>query len=40
MDEAFIEQRRVLLENYCRRMLRNSYVATNKIFLAFLGINV
>jgi len=38
MDEVFIEQRRVLLENYLNRMLECEDVARNKDFLLFLGV--
>jgi len=40
MDENFIEQRRVLLENYLQKMLRILPVVHNQHFLAFLGVNV
>jgi len=39
MDENFVEQRRVLLENYLTRMLENSNVVRNKHFLVFLGVS-
>jgi len=38
MDEGFVEQRRVLLENYLKRMLRVLPVARNEEFLSFLGV--
>jgi len=40
MDEGFVEQRRVLLENFLQRMLDNPHVVKNKHFLAFLGVTV
>jgi len=40
MDDSFIEQRRVLLENYLQKMLHVVPVAHNEHFLAFLGVNV
>jgi len=39
MDENFVEQRRVLLENYLLRMLENPHVIRNKSFLSFLGVS-
>jgi hypothetical protein len=39
LDQAFIEARRVLLENYLVRMLRIPEVVQNKNFLVFLGID-
>ncbi|ETO04747.1 hypothetical protein RFI_32649 [Reticulomyxa filosa] len=38
-DDSFIEERRVLLENYLKKMLRFPGVANNKIFLEFLGVS-
>jgi len=40
MDDVFIEQRRVLLENYLNKMLQSEDVVRNKDFLLFLGVNV
>lgn len=40
MDGEFIEQRRVLLENYLNSMLRNHNVVRNSAFLMFLGVSV
>jgi len=40
MDETFVEQRRVLLENYLQRMVDNPHVVKNKHFLTFLGVTV
>jgi hypothetical protein len=40
MDTEFIEQRRVLLENYLNSMLRNLHVVRNSTFLMFLGVSV
>jgi len=40
MDEVFIEQRRVLLENYLNKMLEVTEVVRAKEFLTFLGVNL
>lgn len=40
MDDVFIQQRKVLLENYLQRMLRVEEVVRNKDFLQFLGVQV
>jgi len=40
MDAAFVEARRVLLENYLQKMLQVDFVLRNKEFLTFLGVNV
>jgi len=39
MDDTFVEQRRVLLENYLRKMLTVIEVVRNKEFLVFLGVD-
>jgi len=39
MDDTFVEQRRVLLENYLKQMLENEAVIRNRDFLTFLGVN-
>jgi len=38
-DANFVEQRRVLLENYLQKMVEIEEVVIDKHFLAFLGIN-
>jgi len=38
-DVNFVEQRRVLLENYLQKMVEIEDVVRDKHFLAFLGIN-
>lgn len=38
MDSEFIEERRVLLENYLQKLLAIYEVATNENFLQFLGV--
>jgi len=38
-DANFVEQRRVLLENYLQKMVEIEEVVRDKHFLAFLGIN-
>jgi hypothetical protein len=38
LDDAFIESRRVLLENYLNRMIGIVEVVQNKNFLVFLGV--
>jgi len=40
MDTSFVDQRRVLLENYLQKMLSIVDVVRNKDFLTFLGVNV
>ena len=40
MDDVFIQQRRVLLENYLQKMLELEEVVRNKDFLQFLGVNL
>jgi len=40
MDDVFIEQRRVLLDNYLNKMLQCEDVVRNKEFLVFLGVSV
>merc|ERR1712154_28254 len=40
MDDDFIEERRVLLENYLSKLLREETVANNKDFLEFLGVDM
>jgi len=40
MDEVFIEQRRVLLENYLNKLLESEEVVRNPAFLKFLGVTV
>jgi hypothetical protein len=40
LDESFVEQRRILLENYLVRMLEHQHVVRNKHFLVFLGVTV
>lgn len=40
MDDVFIQQRKVLLENYLQRMLEVEEVVRNKEFLQFLGVEV
>jgi len=40
MDDVFIEQRRVLLDNYLNKMLQCEDVVRNKDFLSFLGVNI
>jgi len=39
MDETFVEQRRVLLENYLKQMLTCEAVIRNSEFLTFLGVS-
>lgn len=39
MDETFVEQRRVLLENYLKQMLGCDAVIRNSEFLTFLGVS-
>jgi len=38
LDAGFVEQRRVLLENYLQRMLENAHAVRDKHFLGFLGV--
>lgn len=38
LDPAFVEQRRVLLESYLKKMLTILPVVRNEAFLAFLGV--
>jgi len=38
MDNTFVEQRRVLLENYLQKMIKVEAVVRNKDFLLFIGI--
>jgi hypothetical protein len=38
MESSFVEQRRVLLENYFERMLRILPIVRNETFLSFLGV--
>jgi len=40
MDDTFVEQRRVLLENYLNRLLHCPAVVRSEIFLSFLGVTV
>lgn len=40
MDDTFVEQRRVLLENYLNRLLHCPPVVRSEIFLNFLGVTV
>jgi len=40
MDENFVEQRRVLLENFLNRLLEHPLAIRNKAFLSFLGVSV
>jgi len=40
MDDTFVEQRRVLLENYLNRLLHCPDVVRSEIFLSFLGVQV
>lgn len=40
MDDTFVEQRRVLLENYLTRLLHCPEVVRSEIFLSFLGVQV
>jgi len=40
MDDDFIEERRVLLENYLSHLLRIPEVANNQSFLDFLGVGI
>lgn len=40
MDDTFVEQRRVLLENYLNRLLHCPEVVRSEIFLSFLGVQV
>jgi len=40
MDDAFVEQRRVLLENYLNRLLHIPAVARSESFLNFLGVTL
>jgi len=40
MDDTFVEQRRVLLENYLNRLLHCPPVVRSEIFLSFLGVTV
>jgi len=40
MDDVFIEQRRVILDNYLNKMLQCAEVVRNKDFLSFLGVNI
>jgi len=40
MDDTFVEQRRVLLENYLNKLLLNEYAVRDKHFLTFLGVSV
>eukprot|EP00808_Paulinella_micropora_P016104 g33805.t1 len=40
LHDVFIQQRRVLLENYLQRMAQVEEVVRNKDFLQFLGVNV
>lgn len=39
MDQAFVEGRRALLENYMKKMIRIVPVARNKTFLEFIGVH-
>jgi hypothetical protein len=39
-DDAFVDQRRVLLENYLQKLLWLPEVATHPVFLQFLGVKV
>lgn len=39
LDQAFVESRRVLLENYLSKMLRVVDVVRNRTFLTFLGVD-
>jgi len=40
MDSAFVESRRVLLENYLQKMMCVIDVVRNKDFLQFIGVNI
>jgi len=40
VDDAFIESRRVLLENYLNRMIGLVEIVRNKNFLVFLGVSL
>jgi len=40
MDDTFVEQRRVLLENYLTRLLHVPAAARSEVFLSFLGVSV
>ncbi len=40
MDDDFIEERRVLLQNYLSKLLRFPEVAKNGSFLDFLGVDI
>jgi len=40
MDDTFVEQRRVVLENYLNRLLQCPPVVRSEIFLSFLGVTV
>eukprot|EP01083_Nonionella_stella_P060659 158288_1 len=40
MDDDFIEERRVLLQNYLSKLLRFPEVAKNEDFLGFLGVDI
>lgn len=40
MDDDFIEERRVLLENYLSKLLRFPEVVSNEDFLEFLGVDM
>jgi hypothetical protein len=39
MDEAFVEQRRVLLENYLKKMMTHLDIVRSPVFLSFLGVS-
>lgn len=38
MDNTFVEQRRVLLENYLSKMIKVEAVVRHPVFLLFLGV--
>jgi len=38
LDANFVEQRRVVLENYLNKLLRDPVICRNKTFLTFLGV--
>jgi hypothetical protein len=40
MDDAFVEQRRVILENYFQKMIKVLKVVRNKTFLSFVGVQI
>ena len=40
MEESFIEHRRLLLENYLKKMITHEWGAKNRHFLNFLGVQI